>query len=54
MRTAEPYFMTNEDWYTFDEKEFKYILTEKAPEEAIKSYEEFYNLLDSINVYDDE
>ncbi len=38
----EPYFMNNEDWYYHDEKEWKYKLTDKAPEEAIKSYYEFY------------
>jgi hypothetical protein len=42
----EPYFMKNEDWYYFDEVEFKYKLTDKATKEAIKSYEEYYKLLD--------
>ena len=41
MRT-EPFFMTNDDWYYFDEKEFCYKLKENAPEEAIKSYQKFY------------
>ena len=39
----EPYFLSNGDWFYFDEQEFRYKLTDKAPEEAVKSYEEFYN-----------
>lgn len=39
---SEPYFMKNDAWYYFDRKEWKYKLTDKAPEEARKSYEEFY------------
>ena len=26
-----PFFMSNPEWYYFDEEEFKYKLTEKAP-----------------------
>ena len=37
-----PYFMKNENWYYYDAKLRKYVLTEKAPRKAIKSYEEFY------------
>lgn len=37
-----PYFMTNEDWFYFDEEEFCLKLTEKAPPKAIKSYKKFY------------
>lgn len=43
----EPYFMQNEKWYKFDEDEFKYVLTDEAPEKAVQSYNEFYNLVDS-------
>ena len=46
MKIPEPYFMSNEDWYFFDEDEWRYKLTEKAPEKAMKSYEEFYEKLD--------
>lgn len=42
MELAKPYFMEDPRWYYFDEKEFCYKLTEKAPETAKKSYEEFY------------
>ena len=42
METPLPYFMTNKEWYYFDEKEFCYKLTEKATEEAKQSYKEFY------------
>lgn len=37
-----PYFMENEDWYYFDENEFRYKLTEKAPKKARESYKQFY------------
>lgn len=47
MTVQEPYFMKNEEWYYFDADEFKYKLTEKAPEEAVKSYNEFYEYVDS-------
>lgn len=39
--------MENEEWFYFDEEEFRYKLTDKATEKARKSYEEFYELLDS-------
>lgn len=41
----EPYFMTNDKWYYFDEKEKIYKLTEMAPDKAIESYKKFYNQL---------
>ncbi len=44
--TDEPYFMTNEKWYYFDEKEWKYKLTKEAPAKAVKSYKDFYRELD--------
>lgn len=39
---TRPYFLTNEEWYYFDEKEYKYKLTDKATPEAIESYNEYY------------
>ncbi len=42
--TKEPYFMTNPEWYTFDEEQFKYVLTEKAPKKAVESYKTFYEI----------
>ena len=39
----KPYFLENEEWYTFNEEEWKYELTDKAPQEAIDSYNDFYN-----------
>ena len=39
----KPYFMSNEDWYYWDKKEWKYKLTDKAPPMAIISYNEFYS-----------
>lgn len=43
-----PYFLTNTDWYYFDEDEFRYVLTEKATDNARKSYDEFYKIEESI------
>ena len=44
MYQERPYFMQNKEWYYFDpadsEKGIK--LTDKAPPEAVKSYEKFY------------
>lgn len=37
-----PYFMENADWYYYDYQLKKYKLTNKAPEKAKKSYNEFY------------
>ena len=45
MTLDKPYFMTNKEWFYFDEKEWCYKLTENAPEEAKASYKEFYDLL---------
>lgn len=39
----EPYFMKNKEWYRFNEDKFRYELTDKAPEKAKQSYEEFYS-----------
>ena len=50
MTIKKPYFMSNKEWYFFDEAEFCYKLTTKAPEEAKKSYKEFYNLLNNQDV----
>lgn len=38
-----PYFMINKEWYYWDKKQWKYILTDKAPKKAIESYKEFYS-----------
>lgn len=38
-----PYFMENEEWYYYDEEEGIFKLTDKAPQEAIDSYNEFYS-----------
>lgn len=36
-----PYFMNNKKWYEFDYEKRKFVLTEEAPREARKSYEEY-------------
>lgn len=46
MQQSKPLFMENEEWYYFDETEFRYKLTSKATEEARKSYDKFYELLE--------
>lgn len=45
----QPKFMDNEEWYKLNEDletmdEFGYILTDKAPKEAVDSYNEFYGI----------
>lgn len=42
MRATIPYFMENPEWYYFDEENCCCKLTDKAPPEAVKSYNEFY------------
>lgn len=49
MTIDKPFFMENKEWYYFDEDEFIYKLTDKAPKEAIESYKEFYKTLNSQN-----
>lgn len=46
MMITEPYFLTNEDWYYFDEKECRYFLTDEAPEKARKSYVDYYQAVE--------
>lgn len=46
MTVEKPYFMENKEWFYFDEKEWRYKLTEKAPQEAIESYNVFYEILE--------
>lgn len=41
--SGRPYFMENEEWYYYDEEEEICKLTDKAPKEAIESYNEFYS-----------
>lgn len=45
MELDRPYFMTNKDWYYFDEDELCYKLTTQATEKAKESYEEYYKML---------
>lgn len=62
MKTPEePYFMKNEEWYYYDEKEGCLKLTDKAPEKARKSYIEHYkkhvfngeHVLEALGMNDD-
>lgn len=44
-----PYFMTNKEWYYFDEKDnYKLKLTDKAPPEAVKNYKERCEMLNRL------
>jgi hypothetical protein len=47
MQIGRPYFMSNKSWYFYDEESETFKLTDKATKEAIESYNEFYELLDS-------
>lgn len=47
-----PYFMTNPEWYKeipLETNDRGYILTDKAPQSAIDSYNEFYNNIEIDN-----
>lgn len=46
MTVEEPYFMTNKEWFYFDELEYCYKLTDKATQEAKQSYKDFYELFE--------
>ena len=48
MIQVEPYFMTNEEWYYYDYEKSEYRLTDKAPQKAIDSYNEFYDFEDKL------
>ena len=37
-----PYFMSNPEWYRFDEENWRYVLTDKATPMAKRSYNNFY------------
>lgn len=50
MRVSEPYFLKNPEWYRFDEKNCRYVLTEKATDEARKSYNEYYSQIEESNI----
>lgn len=41
-----PYFLTNEEWYWVDDSDDErgYKLTDKAPKEAVDSYNDFYGV----------
>lgn len=49
MIVEEPYFMSNDDWYYFDEDKGRYMIKESAPLSAKESYKEFYKELDVNN-----
>ncbi|NLK84570.1 MAG: hypothetical protein GX278_01205 [Aeromonadales bacterium] len=51
---VEPYFMTNKEWYYHDVENWCLKLTDKAPQNAIDSYNEFYRQLNSFRISDDE
>ena len=60
---TQPYFMTNKEWYTTNE-DGEYLLTDKAPKEAVKDYNErkaeylkrmaTLTVEDALNIVEDE
>ena len=50
----KPYFMTNSEWYYFDndDKNRGVKLTDKAPAEAVKSYEEYCEKIKNVSFAD--
>ena len=43
----KPYFLENKEWYTVNESGGRgYVLTDKAPQKAIDSYNKFYKELE--------
>lgn len=48
MDLSDVYFLKNKDWYYFDKEKHKLFLTDKAPKEAIESYNEFYEKLNEL------
>jgi len=43
----------NKEWYYYDEEEYCWKLTDKAPMEAVKSYEEYYETINSFITFDE-
>ena len=48
----KPYFMINKEWFYYNVKEFKYMLTDKATKEAKESYDKYYKELDEGLIID--
>ena len=46
----EPFFLSNEEWYDYDITTLKYVLTDKATKEARESYNEFYELIETLPI----
>lgn len=53
MLKTRPYFMENPEWYYHDDKINKYFLTDKAPKEAVESYNDFYDDDVDLGLYAD-
>ena len=50
----EPYFLKDKEWYSeyYDDKwHLHYNLTDKAPKEAIKSYDKYYKTLKYAEIH---
>jgi hypothetical protein len=50
METEKPYFMKNEEWYSYDKENDVFTMSEKAPVEAIISYQAY---IESVNLEND-
>lgn len=44
-----PYFATNKEWFEYDLKKQRLILTDKAPPEAVDSYKKYKEELKLIS-----
>lgn len=44
-----PYFMTNKDWYEFDFKTRRFVLTENATSKAKESFVQYYKELEKMS-----
>lgn len=42
MPTEKPYFLRNKEWFEFDLEKGIAVLTDKAPREAVDSYNKYY------------
>lgn len=50
MQIAEPYFLKNEEWFTYNFEKAEYELTDKAPPKAVESFKEFYELWEELTL----
>ena len=42
LKLEKPFFMSDPSWFEYDKDTYTYVLTPQAPEEAKKSFNDFY------------